>query len=95
VLQDIPSIITAAEAERAQRLQQQNKMREADGADKGVLLYLQVGSWGGGGMRRGLVGHAVLWLVGGCFYKILDSCGGIHTLYVLSSASCDVQVHDA
>lgn len=41
-LQDIPSIIAAAESERAQRVQLQAKMREAQGADKGVVLYLQV-----------------------------------------------------
>lgn len=49
--QDIPSIIEAAEAERAQRLQLQAKMREAKGADKGLVLYLQVGGW-----KRGWAG---------------------------------------
>jgi hypothetical protein len=45
-LQDIPSIIAAAEAERSARLQLQAKMRDSQGADKGVVLYLQVrGLW--------------------------------------------------
>lgn len=62
-LQDIPSIIASAETERAQRVQLQAKMREAQGADKGVVLYLQVrlkhtpGARGRGYRQRGKVGQ--------------------------------------
>jgi len=42
-VQDIPSFIEAAEAERSRRLEVQARMKEASGADKGLVLYILVG----------------------------------------------------